>query len=366
MSFPQPTGGAVPAPRDLLADHSHRRRNPLTGQWVLVSPHRARRPWQGQHDHADDAERPSYEPQCYLCPGNARVTGTVNPRYAGTHVFDNDFAALMTDVPEPAGAAAADPLFRVEPARGVSRVVCFSPDHAATLPELPLDALGGVVDAWCTQSAELGARWRWVQVFENKGAMMGCSNPHPHGQVWASDFLPNEALTEDRHQRDWLARSGRPLLLECAEREAHAGERVVVQTAHWLALVPFWATWPFETLLLPRFAVQRLPQLTRAQRDDLALALKALTTRYDNLFDVSFPYSMGWHGAPFGDDAAGWAHWQLHAHFYPPLLRSATVRKFMVGYEMLAEAQRDLTPEQAAQRLRDTADVHYRARRRAG
>jgi UDPglucose--hexose-1-phosphate uridylyltransferase len=241
-------------------------------------------------------------------------------------------------------------------ARGTSRVVCYSPDHAKTLPELPLAAVAAVVDTWCDESQRLGERYPWVQVFENKGALMGCSNPHPHGQIWACDYLPNEAVLEDSHQRAYFEAQGRPLLLDCAEREAALAQRVVVQTAHWLAVVPWWATWPFETLLLPRFAAQRLPQLDAAQRHDLAWALHRLTARYDNLFGVSFPYSMGWHGAPF--DARDPRPWQLHAHFYPPLLRSATVRKFMVGFEMLAEAQRDLTPEQAAEHLRAVSDVH--------
>ena len=366
------------------ADHSHRRRNPLTGQWVLVSPHRAKRPWQGQQEEASDAVLPAHDPGCYLCAGNTRVSGDVNPDYTGTFVFTNDHAALMPlsgslppaggglgrrEAVRPGVLTAPAPLpnpsprwgeglFQVEAAHGTSRVICFSPDHARTLPELSLAAIGGVIDSWCTQSAELGQTYPWVQVFENKGALMGCSQPHPHGQIWATDYLPNEAATEDRKQRAWFAAHGRPMLLDYVEREAASGERVVVETAHWLAVVPYWATWPFETLLLPRFAVQRLPQLSAEQRADLADALKQLTSRYDNLFRCSFPYSMGWHGAPFNADDA--APWQLHAHFYPPLLRSATVRKFMVGFEMLAEAQRDLTPEQAAAQLRAVSDVHYR------
>jgi UDPglucose--hexose-1-phosphate uridylyltransferase len=338
-------------------EHPHRRRNPLTGRWVLVSPHRAKRPWQGRQEAPAVAGLPSHDPGCYLCPGNQRVNGERNPDYRGTFVFTNDHAALMPAVPPVAEAAATDPLFRSQAARGTSRVVCFSPDHARTLPELGVEAITGVVDTWCEQSAELGRRYAWVQVFENKGELMGCSQPHPHGQIWATDFVPDEPATEDVQQRDYFARFGRPLLLDVAAAEEAAGERVVVRSAHWLAVVPFWATWPFETLVLPRFAVQRLPQLEAAQRADLALLLKQLTTRYDNLFQTAFPYSMGWHGAPF--DARDAAPWQLHAHFYPPLLRSASVRKFMVGFEMLAEAQRDLTPEQAAERLRALSDRHY-------
>jgi UDPglucose--hexose-1-phosphate uridylyltransferase len=324
----------------------------------LVSPHRAKRPWQGQQEAASEAALPAHDPSCFLCAGNTRVSGDVNPAYTGTFVFTNDHAALMPQVPD--APASSDPLFQQQAARGTSRVICFSPDHARTLPELSLPALTTVVDTWCEQSAELGRSHPWVQVFENKGAVMGCSQPHPHGQIWATGHLPNEAATEDQHQRAYFAEHGRPMLLDVAEREAADRDRVVVQTEHWLAVVPFWATWPFETLLLPRFAVQQLPQLTPAQRADLALALKQLTSRYDNLFQCSFPYSMGWHGAPFAVDGSADPAWQLHAHFYPPLLRSATVRKFMVGFEMLAEAQRDLTPEQAAERLRAVSDVHYR------
>jgi UDPglucose--hexose-1-phosphate uridylyltransferase len=336
------------------SEHPHRRYNPLRGEWLLVSPHRAKRPWQGQQDEPDVAQRPAHDATCFLCPGNSRVTGEANPDYAGTYVFTNDFAALTRDAPAP---QTSDPLFQSEGARGEARVICFSPDHAKTLPELEPAAIEAIVDTWCAQAAELGQRYANVQIFENKGAMMGCSNPHPHGQIWATDYLPQELATEDRNQRIWRIQHDNSMLLTLANRES-GGPRVVVETEHWLAIVPFWAAWPYETLLLPKFAVQRLPDLTPQQKSDLAHAIAALTARYDNLFQCSFPYSMGWHGAPFGQD--GNDHWQLHAHFYPPLLRSASVRKFMVGYELLAETQRDLTPEQAAESLRKVSDVHFR------
>ena len=237
-------------------------------------------------------------------------------------------------------------------------MICFSPDHSKTLPELPVPAIRQVIDTWCEQVAELSKDYVWVQVFENKGAAMGCSNPHPHGQIWANSFIPNELAREEQTQKQWLTDKRTPMLLDYAQKEQQSGERTVVETEHWIAVVPYWAAWPFETLLLPKAHVRRLTELSDEQKQDLALALKQLTSRYDNLFQCSFPYSMGWHGAPFTED--NMEHWQLHAHFYPPLLRSATVRKFMVGYEMLAETQRDLTPEQAAERLRAVSDIHYK------
>lgn len=337
-------------------DHPHRRYNPLLGQWVLVSPHRTKRPWLGQVEKVPVDERPSYDPQCYLCPGNKRAGNAINPSYEHTFVFNNDFAALLPDAP--CDATGSDNLFRTEPVRGECRVICFSPRHDLTLAQMAVPDIRRVVDVWAEQSAELGRRYRWVQLFENKGAMMGCSNPHPHGQVWAGSALPNDPLAEERNQKTYLQERGTNLLLDVARREAEIATRVVVQNQDWIAFVPFWAVWPFETLLLPRRHVLRIQDLGASERDNLADILRRLLVRYDNLFEVSFPYSMGWHGAP--NDSGDLSHWQLHAHFFPPLLRSATVKKFMVGYELLAEAQRDLTPEQAAERLRAVSERHYR------
>ncbi|PIE07323.1 MAG: galactose-1-phosphate uridylyltransferase [Rhodobacterales bacterium] len=336
--------------------HPHRRFNPLKGEWVLVSPQRNKRPWQGRREKPAPEQRPAHDPACYLCAGNTRSSGATNPAYRGTHVFDNDFPALLPDTPE--GALSHEPMLRAESVRGTARVLCFSERHDLTLPELPVSAIRGVVDAWAREVTALGERWTWVAVFENKGAAMGCSQPHPHGQIWASDFIPNEVATEDAQQREWVRQSGRVMLVDYAALESRKGTRTVVENDHWIAVVPWWAVWPFETLLLPRAHVLRLPDLSDVQRDALAEALKRLTTAYDNLFETEFPYTMGWHGAPL--DAGAYSHWQLHAHFYPPLLRSARVRKFMVGYEMLAEAQRDLTPETAAARLRALPKAHYK------
>ncbi len=344
-------------------EHPHRRRNPLTGEWVQVSPHRMKRPWQGQVEKLPPDNRPEYDPQCYLCPGNERSSGDKNPTYTNTYVFDNDFASLLVDAPD---APAGHPLMQAKTSRGVCRVICFSPRHDLTLPEMEVPAIRKVVDAWAGQVAELSQRYKWVQIFENKGAVMGCSNPHPHGQLWAIDTLPNEAFKEDMYQRQYWEENGRNLLLDYTALEIEQQTRIVVDNDHWLAVVPYWAVWPFETMLLPRRHVLHLHDLDNTERDSLADILKRLLTKYDNLFETSFPYSMGWHGTPFNPQAdnqtSDFNYWQLHAHFYPPLLRSANVKKFMVGYEMLGEAQRDLTAEQAAARLRELPEVHYQAR----
>lgn len=330
-----------------LADLPHRRRNLLTGEWLLVSPHRAKRPWQGEAATPPALPAPPHDPACHLCPGNLRATGEANPDYAGTFVFQNDFAALLGE----GGTGAVQGIFETAPATGEAQVICFAPDHSATLARLPLPAIERVIGTWCDLSAELGARWAHVQLFENKGAMMGASSPHPHGQVWASDFIPELPAREDARQREWLAGKDTVLLDAVVEAEMTADERVVEVNEHWLAVVPHWAAWPFETLLIARDPVARLEELSPAARAALAEILSALLRRYDGLFGCDFPYSMGWHGAPhaLGDDTM---HWRLHAHFLPPLLRSASVRKHMVGFELLAETQRDLTPESAAARLR--------------
>ncbi len=341
-------------------EHPHRRYNALTGEWILVSPHRTKRPWQGQQEPPPAEQRPQYDPKCYLCPGNARAGGHQNPVYESTFVFTNDFAALLPDTPSDHDND-AHPLLRTEPQKGACRVICFSPRHDLTLPEMTLENIRKVVDLWAEQTAELGQSYQWVQVFENKGEVMGCSNPHPHGQIWAGSALPNEPRKEDANQKLYFEETGKVLLQDYSALEIEQQERVVAENQYWIVVVPYWAIWPFELLLTPRRHVQRLPDLTDDERNSLADIMKRILTKYDNLFQVSFPYSMGWHGAPFGDGDD--AHWQLHAHYYPPLLRSATVKKFMVGYEMLAEAQRDITAEQAAERLRNLSEVHYKEKK---
>jgi UDPglucose--hexose-1-phosphate uridylyltransferase len=342
------------ATESLLTEWPHRRLNLLTGEWLLVSPHRAKRPWQGQVEPVPAAYRPPYAADCYLCPGNPRAGNARNPEYTSTFVFTNDFQAVLPDAPE-LNIKPDSSMCQAMGVRGTCRVICFSPRHDLTLAEMPVDAIARVVDVWAEQIDDLGRTYRWVQVFENKGATMGCSNPHPHGQVWATDFLPTEPEREDQRQRDHLARTGKLLLEEYLDAELDSRQRIVAENDRWVAVVPWWAMWPFETLLMPRRHTLRLTDLDAGERRSLAEMLKKLLTAYDRLFRTSFPYTMGWHGAPTGDTVEPASHWQLHAHFYPPLLRSATVRKFMVGYEMLSEPQRDITAEQAAERLREAA-----------
>lgn len=338
-------------------EHPHRRYNPLTREWVLVSPHRTKRPWQGQMEETPPDNRPAYDPGCYLCPGNSRAGGAENPEYTSTFVFQNDFAALLPGEPET--APASDEFFRIEPVNGICRVICFSPRHDLTLAEMSVAEIRPVVDCWAEQYAELNATpgIGYVQIFENRGEMMGCSNPHPHCQIWASSVVPNEVAKEEASQAEYFRAHGRTLLSDYLERELAAGERMVAANDGFAALVPYWAVWPFEVMIVSRRAVAGIDDLTGAERDDLAAILKSVTTRYDNLFRVSFPYSFGLHQRPARPGGEGW---HLHGHFYPPLLRSATVRKFLVGYEMLAMPQRDITAEAAAARLRELSETHYR------
>ena len=343
-----------------LSDDPHRRLNLLTGEYVLVSPHRAKRPWQGQVEKPAAERRPAYDPTCYLCPGNERAGGVRNPAYTGTFVFDNDFAALRPDLDRAGGAAQGvdvEGLLVARAERGLCRVICFSPRHDQSLPDMDAATIRGVVDVWAEQYAELGARPEigHVQIFENKGAAMGASNPHPHGQIWAQESVPLEPARETAQQAAHLARHGRTLLADYLALEERLGERVVCANDGFVALVPFWAVWPFETLVVSRRPAASLLDLTGAERDQLADVVRRLTTRYDNLFETSFPYSAGLHQAP--TDGRPHPEWHLHMHFYPPLLRSATVRKFLVGYEMLGEPQRDITAETAAERLRALSEV---------
>lgn len=348
----------------------HRRLNPLTGEWVLVSPHRTQRPWLGQVDQAPVEALPAYDPGCYLCPGNRRAGGKRNPEYTGTYVFENDFPALL---PEGSGHLPGEPvqvappersaqIFIAEPEYGLCRVMCFSPRHDLTLSELAQDQVVAVVHTWIEQTSDLSRKRfvRYVQIFENKGAMMGASNPHPHCQIWATSQLPDEPAKEQRRQAEFFIKNKTCLLCECLKMELQSNERVVASNAHFTALVPFWAVWPYEVLLLPNRHVASLLDLNEDERAGLAEIIQRITTRYDNLFEISFPYSMGFHQAPFGSGEQ--PGWHLHAHYYPPLLRSATVRKFMVGFELLASPQRDLTPEESAARLKSLPDMHYKRR----
>lgn len=343
-----------------LKQHPHRRFNPLTGEWVLVSPHRTERPWQGQVEKSAAAVPPAYDPSCYMCPGNLRATGARNPAYTSTFVFDNDYPALVPDTPE-GGTQEPDQgtgLLVARSERGISRVVCFSPRHDLTVAGMELADLRRVVDTWIVEYQALGGLpfINHVQIFENRGVLMGASNPHPHCQIWANAHLPNEPAKEQARQGAYRDSQGSCLLCDYLAIELERGERLVAQNRYFMALVPFWAIWPFETMLIAKRHAAALDELSGDERDGLADVLKRLATRYDHLFDISFPYSMGFHQRP--TDGEPHAEWHLHAHFYPPLLRSATVRKYMVGYEMLGTPQRDITPETAAARLRDMPETH--------
>ncbi len=340
-----------------LQDHAHRRFNPLTGEWILVSPHRTKRPWQGKTEQAKEEHRPDHDPGCYLCPGNTRAGGEVNPAYSGTFAFANDFAALLPDTPI---SSMSDGLLLAESERGLCRVICFSPRHDLALPLLGIPAIEGVIATWMKEYADLGANdfINYVQIFENKGAIMGCSNPHPHGQIWCNETIPDLPRKETELQAVYQLEQGNCLLCSYLEKELSRCERIVVENGSFAAVVPFWATWPYEIMVLPKTHMCSIDVLTPSQVTDFAEILEAVTVRFDNLFETSFPYSMGIHQRP--TDGKEHDYWHFHLHFFPPLLRSATVKKFMVGYEMLGAPQRDITPEMSARRLRDVPATHFR------
>ena len=335
---------------------SHRRYNILTGEWILVSPHRTKRPWQGKEEEPAREARPSYDPTCYLCPGNERAGGSINPEYTRPWSFTNDFAALQANVPI---EDFEDGLLRAESETGTCKVVCFSPDHSLTLPVMEVEAIDDVIQLWQKEFKELGARQdiNYVQIFENKGATMGCSNPHPHGQIWAQHSIPQEVSKKGKNMLAHWEKNKSSLLGDYLAQELEAKERILIQSDHFVALVPYWAVWPYEVMILPRKKHKNILSLNAAERADYAKVIKLMTIKYDNLFKVSFPYSAGIHQAPTDDKEH--EEWHFHMSFYPPLLRSATVKKFMVGYEMFATPQRDITAEMAADTLRNLPNVHY-------
>ena len=344
----------MPVTNDKIHQSPHRRYNPLNDKWILVSPQRNNRPWNGKTETLTEPLGTSYDKECYLCPGNIRASGLTNNQYNGCYIFDNDYAAIQANDER---ISSSEPLFKSQTVNGACKVICYSPDHSKTLPELELNNLIGIINAWRTIYTDLEEKYKWVQIFENKGEINGCSNPHPHGQVWASSHLPDEVERENKNQQAYYEKNNRPLLLDYLEDEIEKNERIVCLNDDWVVLVPYWAAWPFETLLLPRTPISHMNDLKKSEIKSLAKIIKSLTTRYDNLFNTSFPYSMGWHCRPAGERSK---HWIMHGHFYPPLLRSATVQKFMVGYELLGETQRDISAEQASNTLRQASDVHYK------
>ncbi|GAA4320317.1 galactose-1-phosphate uridylyltransferase [Pontixanthobacter gangjinensis] len=334
----------------------HRRYNILTGEWVLVSPHRTKRPWQGKTEEKKTLQKHTYDPSCYLCPGNTRASGETNPDYRQPYSFVNDFASLLPDSPE---INFEEGLLKAETEQGICKVVCFSPDHSLTLPLMEEKDITRVVQIWKKEYLELGEKpnINYVQIFENKGAIMGCSNPHPHGQIWSQSSIPTEILKKSSKFRKHWQEHKRSLLGDYLQQELESGERILDQNEHFVSLIPFWAVWPFEAMIVPKRHIQHIGQLNEDEEIAFAEILKKLTIKYDNIFETSFPYSSGIHQAP--TDGKAYPEWHFHMSFYPPLLRSATVKKFMVGYEMFAGPQRDITAEQAAKRLNQLPEKHY-------
>lgn len=339
-----------------LNNTPHRRYNILTGEWILVSPHRTKRPWQGKTEESKITKKETYDPSCYLCPGNKRISGDTNPDYKEPYSFVNDFSSLL---PDSSDVDFQEGLLKAESEKGICKVVCFSPDHSLTLPLMEVEDITKVIKIWKKEYLELGAgeNINYVQIFENKGAIMGCSNPHPHGQIWSQSSIPTEVLKKSVKLKEYWSENERSLLADYLKQELEAGERILEENEHFVALVPYWAVWPFEAMIIPKRHLQHIGQLNAAEEKSYAEILKKLCIKYDNLFETSFPYSSGIHQAP--TDEKEYPEWHFHMSFYPPLLRSATVKKFMVGYEMFAGPQRDITAEEAAKRLNEVSEVHY-------
>ncbi len=333
-----------------LENNSHRRYNILTGEWILVSPHRTKRPWLGQQDEVLARKKESYDKNCYLCPGNKRANGDINPHYTNTFIFENDFAALEKNTPN---FKVDNGLLKAESETGICEVICFSPDHSKTLPDLSIKEIEQVISIWQQEYKRLGGmeNINHVQIFENKGSVMGASNPHPHGQIWAQNSIPNEVLKKDKHQKEYFDKNKKSLLENYVRQELDLKERIIFENDNFVVLVPFWAVWPFESMIIPKKSQSDIFLMDEKEKTDFAEAIKKITSAYDKIFNCSFPYSAGIHQAP--TDGENNKHWHWHMSFYPPLLRSATVKKFMVGYEMFATPQRDITAETAAQRIRE-------------
>lgn len=339
-----------------LEEFPHRRYNILNGEWILVSPHRNKRPWQGKNDEPLEHIITHYDPNCYLCPRNHRANGEQNSNYSGPYSFVNDFSALL---PETSQLSESTGLLKAKTEAGICKVVCFSADHAASMATLSIPQITDVVLLWQKEYSNMGRlkNINYIQIFENKGAVMGCSNPHPHGQIWAQESLPTEVLKKQQKQEEYWSIHHKSLLLTYISQETEQNKRIIAQNEAFIAMVPYWAAWPFEVMILPLNHYQHIGQLSLNENKLFAAIIKIVTVKYDNLFKTSFPYSCGIHQAP--TDGLPHSEWHFHMSFYPPLLRSASIKKFMVGYEMFAESQRDITPERAAQLLREQSEIHY-------